>query len=221
MANATSTKARNALARSVADRENAEKEANAHAAQIASRESRALKRGNPITRRRITTLRKTTINIRGSRVQHKVSKPGALKKPTALIFRKAAATKGKKTSKGTSKTAKKDPLPSKTSRRTQRDATPESDDDEQSPNITPASLRSANKLKPVSTARKVKTETFTRESTDMSVPDSDSEDNGLQLAMANIRGRKRGHAPAPRDIHSTGARVTKRVRNEKGWFVKN
>jgi hypothetical protein len=56
---------------------------------------------------------------------------------------------------------------------------------------------------------------------DMSASDSeDEEDAGLELAMSNIRGRKRGDAPASRDLHKTGARVSKRVRNGKGWFVK-
>jgi palmitoyltransferase ZDHHC9/14/18 len=212
MANSAVTKARNALAQTEAEREKAKKEANALAAQIASRENRAMKRGNPTTssRRRagaITTTRQTTFNIRRSKVQHKVSKPSALKKPAVALRRNAAMTK-----------PKKGLPPPKTTRKTQRSATPDSRDDE-SPNITPASLRSANKIT-LLPAREVSSSS--RDSMSMT-SESDDEDRGLELAIANIRGKKRGDAPAPRDIHRTGAGVTKtsrRVRNERGWFVK-
>jgi hypothetical protein len=52
---------------------------------------------------------------------------------------------------------------------------------------------------------------------------TDDEDDARleEFAVSNIRSRKRGNAPPPRDMHKTGAKVTKqRVRNERGWYVK-
>jgi hypothetical protein len=96
MANSAMTKAKNALAQTAAEREKAEKEATALAAQIASRENRAMKRGGPMTssKRRqgkgiVTSTRQATYNIRGGKVQHKVIRAGVLKKPSALLRRKA------------------------------------------------------------------------------------------------------------------------------------
>jgi palmitoyltransferase ZDHHC9/14/18 len=221
MANSAMTKARNALAKTEAEREKAEKEATALAAQIASRENRAMKRGNPMTssRRRqgkgiITSTRQATYNIRRGKIQHKVPRAGALKKPSAILRRKAALANEKAKNV---KYVKKGVPPPKPTRKIQRGTTPEASEDE-SPNITPASLRSANKLKPIPVSTDSSVE---RDSMEMSSSDSDDEEGaGLELAMSNIRGRKRGDAPAPRDIHKTGARVSKRVRNDKGLFVK-
>ena len=219
MANSAMTKAKNARAKTEAEREKAEREATALAAQIASRENRAMKRGVPTTSKRrkgkgvVTSSRQATYNIRGGKVQHKVTRAGVLKKPTALLRRKATLAKDKATKV---KNVKKGVPPPKPTRKIQRSATPEASEDE-SPNITPASLRSANKLKPLQRSTDSSTE---RDSMDMSDSDSDDEeDAGLVLAMSNIRGRKRGDAPAPRDLHKTGARVSKRVRNERGWYV--
>lgn len=149
------TKAKNALAESTAARQKADQEAADHAAQIASRKDRALRRSTSMTfssRRSkllrkatrhsmpaLSQTRKTTVNFK-RRTPKALSKPGALKPirkstgSTSLPKRNAPVLKGKKRGLSASKTPKT-PV---------RSPTPESSDDE-SPNITPASLRSAAK----------------------------------------------------------------------------
>jgi palmitoyltransferase ZDHHC9/14/18 len=244
MANSALTKARNAQAQAEAEREKAAKEATALAAQMLSRENRAMKRGSPSasSKRRqakatITTSRqtKTTVyNVRNGKfqhkVQHKVTRAGALKKPSTLLRRKPTLAKDKTTKPKPLKTVKKGVPPPKgkpTRLSLQRAATPESESENESPNITPASLRSANRLKPLAPQPKDSSSTE-RDSMDMSptptvtsVASDEEDDADLELAVSNIRGRKRGNAPPPRDMHKTGAKVTKqRHRNERGWYVK-
>lgn len=141
--NSASAKAKNAVARSESAREQAEREADALSRQNASRENRALQRSSSGTldkRTRSANLRTakpfTVKSTRHTTVsfQRKVTKPGALKK-----VKKPAR-----------------PLPSRKALRSQRPSTPNREsstevldsEDNASPNITPASLRSASKKSP-------------------------------------------------------------------------
>ncbi|KAI4956324.1 hypothetical protein J4E91_000535 [Alternaria rosae] len=141
--NSASAKAKNAVARSESAREQAEREADALSRQNASRENRALQRSNSGTldkRTRSANLRTakpfTVKSTRHTTVsfQRKVTRPGALKK-----VKKPARS-----------------LPSRKALRPQRPSTPNREtstevldsEDNASPNITPASLRSASKKSP-------------------------------------------------------------------------
>lgn len=141
--NSASAKAKNAVARLESARERVEREADALSRQNASRENRALKRSNSGTldkRTRSTNLRTakpfTVKSTRHTTVsfQRKVTRPGALKKV-------------KKPTR---------PLSSRKALRSQRPSTPNREtstevldsEDNGSPNITPASLRSASKKSP-------------------------------------------------------------------------
>jgi palmitoyltransferase ZDHHC9/14/18 len=146
LGNSVSTKAKNALARSESARERAEREANELSRQNASRENRALKRsssGNIDKRTRSTNSRaaqpSTVIHTRRTTVtyQRKVSRPGALKKvkPSRL----QSTLKNRK--------ALRSQRPSTPTRDTDTDML-ESEEDA-SPNITPASLRSATRKSPL------------------------------------------------------------------------
>ncbi|CAN9329512.1 unnamed protein product [Alternaria alternata] len=146
LGNSVSTKAKNALARSESARERAEREANELSRQNASRENRALKRsssGNIDKRTRSTNSRavqpSTVIHTRRTTVtyQRKVSRPGALKKvkPSRL----QSTLKNRK--------ALRSQRPSTPTRDTDTDML-ESEEDA-SPNIPPASLRSATRKSPL------------------------------------------------------------------------
>ncbi|KAL1796965.1 hypothetical protein ACET3X_005505 [Alternaria dauci] len=143
---AASAKAKNAFARLESARERAEREANELSRQNASRENRALKRSNSGTtdkRTRSTNSRaakpSTIIHTRRTVVsyQRKVSRPGVLKKvkPSRL----------------------QSTLNNRKALRFQRPSTPTRDastdmmesEEDASPNITPASLRSATKKSPL------------------------------------------------------------------------
>ncbi|KAF1966959.1 SET domain-containing protein [Bimuria novae-zelandiae CBS 107.79] len=241
--NSAMTKARNALAMSEAAREKAQREAAAHAAQIASRENRAMlrhkalatsKRGRLLhkasnaARPTVRTSKKTVINLkRKVTVPKAASKPGALK-PVKNMPSKMV--RGSKLSKGALLMAR------------YRSATPEESSEDESPNITPASLRSANKkasgkknsIKPLRLSKvgKLGQRTFevsdSEEETDSDseeeeIPDSEVDgEYGSDVTSSRFKDKKRGSAPAPRGIHKTGAGVAKnprgRVRNAKGRF---
>ncbi|KAJ4358624.1 uncharacterized protein N0V89_003208 [Didymosphaeria variabile] len=227
------TKARNALAQNEAARERAMREAEAHAAQIASRESRAMQRQKALaTSKRgrllhkastaakptVRTSKKTVINLKRKVTVAKTGqKPGALK-PVKKMPGKAALL-----------------LPRR------RSATPESSSEDESPNITPASLRSANKkaaqnkkvIKPLKLGKAGKLGQRTlvpdseseldSDSEEEEVPDSDVDaEYGKTIVKSKFKGKKRGSAPAPRGIHKTGAGIAKlprgRVRNSRGMF---
>lgn len=147
-----SAKALNAFAQSEAARERAEKEAHEHSRQVASRESRALKRSTPnsssrrgrsaITRpiqsKVVKVTRHTTVSF-----QHKVSKTGALKAITK-------ASKIRSAIRGTSSSLQVTKMPTEakhigTPTRNANTDNSKSDGDDDSPNITPASLRSASR----------------------------------------------------------------------------
>jgi palmitoyltransferase ZDHHC9/14/18 len=149
------TKTKHANVHSEVARERAEREAAEHSRQIASRQTRALKRSTPATnsrRQNSKYLRNQLPTIKSTRIttvsfQRKVPKPGALK-----------AVKHHSQSRAISRPTKAAPS-GKRSQLRDRPSTPtgsshdsefESDEDN-SPNITPASLRSASKkLTPIS-----------------------------------------------------------------------
>lgn len=145
---AATIKAKNAQSQSAAAREQAEREAGEHSRQIASRENRAMKRSISelaSKRARAAKLRGTkasTVTVtRHTKVSfpHRITKAGALKsvkKPiSAALRRKAAALKPQKGLRG----ANRPSTPVQDS-----SDVPDSEDDA-SPNITPASLRSASR----------------------------------------------------------------------------
>lgn len=248
VATSAMTKARNALAQSAAERERATREAEAHAAMIASRENRAMQRRKALAtskrgrllhkastaaRPMVRTSRKTVINLkRKVTVSRTAPKPGALKPVRNLPGKAAKGSRLQKPSKAALL------LPP------HRSATPESSSEEESPNITPASLRSANKkvtpsrkaLKPLKLSEAGKFGQRTLEvpdsdselesdSEEEEVPDSDVDaEYGKAVAKTKFHGKKKGSAPAPRGIHKTGAGIAKiprgRVRNSHGRYEK-
>lgn len=241
------TKARNALAQSEAERDRATREAEAHATMKASRENRAMQRHKALaTSKRGRLLHKassaakptvrttkTVINLkRKVTVSKTATKPGALKPVKNLPGKAAKGSRLQKPSKAALLVPR------------HRSATPESSSEEESPNITPASLRSANKKatpnrKNIKPLKLTKTGKFGQRT--LEVPDSDSEmesdhegeeipdsdvdaEYGKAVAKANFHGKKKGSAPAPRSMHKTGAGVSKvirgRARNERGRYEK-
>jgi palmitoyltransferase ZDHHC9/14/18 len=141
--NSTSAKAKNAVARSESARERAEREADELSRQNASRENRALKRSNsaslgkrtrsansrtaqPFT---VKSTRHTTVSF-----QRKVTRPGALKKVKKPVRLQS------------NRKALRSQRPSTPTRETSTEMLDSEDD--ASPNITPASLRSATKKSP-------------------------------------------------------------------------
>lgn len=244
MVTSAMTKARNALAQNAAARERAERDAAAHAAQIASRESRAMQRHRALATskrgrllHKASTAAKPTVRTKKTviNLKRKVTVPKAAAKPGAL---KPVKNMPSKTAKGP-RLQKPSKTTSLLSRR--RSATPESSSEGESPNITPASLRSANKkptqngkaIKPLRLSKSSKLGQRTFEVRDSESGESDSEEEeipdsevdgeyGKAVATSNFKGRKRGSAPAPRGIHKTGAGVAKvprgRVRNARGRY---
>jgi palmitoyltransferase ZDHHC9/14/18 len=148
MATAAITKTKNALAERKAAEERAEKEAAEKAAQQASRKDRALSRQTSMT-----------VSTRRSKVVHKVSSRRTVpvikstRKTNTVIKRGSATAPVSRATKPTGKLSGataffKRSLPSKGSfkkraRSPSPEAEPESDDN--TPNITPSSLRSAAK----------------------------------------------------------------------------
>jgi len=144
-------KARNALLRSESARERAEREANELSRQNASRENRALKRStsaNTVKHARSTNLRAAQPTIirhtRHTKVsfQHRLSKPGALKvvKKTSGTTSATRRTNAKLSNKKGFRSLQRPSTP-------MRETNTEISDSEEgtSPNITPASLRSASR----------------------------------------------------------------------------
>jgi palmitoyltransferase ZDHHC9/14/18 len=130
-------------------RARAEQEAAEHSRQIASRQTRALKRSTPASNSRRTQsklLRNNLPTIKSTRIttvsfKRKVPKSGALKavkQPSHLhtVSRSAKTARG-----GSSKSR----LQGRPSTPTRSSSEQQSDSDDDSPNITPASLRSASK----------------------------------------------------------------------------
>jgi palmitoyltransferase ZDHHC9/14/18 len=242
------TKARNALAQNEAARERAAREAEAHAAMIASREVRAMQRQRALaTSKRgrllhkastaakptVRTSKKTVINLkRKVTASTTAPKRGALKPVRSLPGTAAKGSRLQKPSKATLLVPR------------HRSVTPESSSEDESPNITPASLRSANKkatqsqktIKPLKLSKASKLGQRTLEvpdsqselesdSEEEEVPDSDIDaEYGKAVAKTKFQGKKKGSAPAPRGIHKTGAGIAKiprgRVRNSRGRYEK-
>ena len=149
--NAATTKAQNAFAQSEAAREQAEREADEHSRQIASRENRAIKRSVSEDASR-----------RGRCAKSRTTKPTAVKitRHTTVSFKHRVPKKGAltavKTSSSFHATSRSTPSAIRAKKRFQgakRPSTPvqnrraeeSSSDEDCSPNITPASLRSASK----------------------------------------------------------------------------
>jgi palmitoyltransferase ZDHHC9/14/18 len=132
-------KVKNADVQSEVARERAEREAAEHSRQITSRQNRALKRSTPTANARRTHLRKGLPSIRSTRITtvsfpRKMPKVGALKSV-------------KQSSRGASRQVKSVFGGSGRSHSSERPSTPTQSDsgENDSPNITPASLRSASR----------------------------------------------------------------------------
>jgi palmitoyltransferase ZDHHC9/14/18 len=162
-------------------------------------------------------------------------KPGALKPVRNLLGKAAKGSRLQKPSKAALLVPR------------HRSVTPVSSSEDESPNITPASLRSANKkatqsqkaIKPLKPLKLSKTSRLGQRT--LEVPDSESElesdseeeevpdsdidaEYGKAVAKSKFQGKKKGSASAPRGIHKTGAGVAKisrgRVRNSRGRYEK-
>lgn len=209
--NTATTKVKNSHASSRAAREQAEADAAEHSRQIASREDRALKRSTSTKgskRLRSTVVRRTVQGtLKSSRtttvsLQRKVVKPGALKAVKKSARTQVATRRGNPVPTG-----KRGLAPSK------RPSTPESEsdleddnsDDEASPNITPASLRSASK--------DGKQRLFNFDSDSQATPPrSTGSRAGFRRAAAAVdktRSARQKLVSTPRSLHSTGAGVSK------------
>lgn len=144
-------KARNALIRSESARERAEREANELSRQNASRENRALKRStsaNVVKHGRSTnsrTAQSTTVrHTRHTKVsfQHKISRPGTLK----MVKKSTGAISGQRRTNlalGNNRGIRSLQRPTTPMQETKTKVSDSEED--MSPNITPASLRSASR----------------------------------------------------------------------------
>jgi palmitoyltransferase ZDHHC9/14/18 len=145
--NLGTAKTKNASAESEVARERAEREAAEHSRQIASRENRALKRSIPATtsgRARAKLLRNKLTSVKSTRIttvsfQRKVPKPGALRAVKHTLHSRAVP----RSVKAVRKQTPSQPRPSTPTRSVYEE--PSDLEDDNSPNITPASLRSASK----------------------------------------------------------------------------
>ncbi|UPX13975.1 uncharacterized protein EKO05_0004468 [Ascochyta rabiei] len=212
---------------SKAARERAEVDAAEHSRQIASREDRALKRSSTLTisrRSRPTVLRHTTKgSLKSTRhttvsLQRKVVRPGALKavsKPSrmqAALRRTNAAVTGRK---GLAP-SRRPSTPISGS-----DAEDYDSDDDTSPNITPASLRSASKggKKPA----------FNSASDSQATPprrNAKQREATHATAIDTSKSTRRKITSTSRSMHDTGAGVKKpfypaqrRPRTMRGRFL--
>lgn len=149
--NSADAKVKNAMAQTQAAREKARAEAAAHAAQLASRKDRAANRS------KVLSLTKRGAALRASRVALPTVKKTTSRHATFNIRKVSKTTADKRVVAAPAKGAKKGLRPNNPAAppSPQRDATPgaeeetasESGSDDDSPNITPASLRSANRKK--------------------------------------------------------------------------
>lgn len=147
--NSATTKVKNSDAVTKAARDRAEVDAAEHSRQIASREDRAMKRSSALTiskRSRPTVLRHTAKGVKSTRhttvsLQRKVVRPGALKAVNKSSRMQAAL---RRTSAAANSKRGLAPLKRPSTPSSSSDAA-ESSDEDTSPNITPASLRSASK----------------------------------------------------------------------------
>lgn len=159
-------KALNAQAEAAAEREKAEKEAAKAAAQKASRQNRALSRSTSMTMssRRSKLLRNASrhsmpalISTRRTTVDFKrrmpktlgtpkaLAKPGALKPVQKSTGNSSSLTRNPGVAMGKRRASLPNPKVSKIPKTPVRDSSSESESEDESPNITPASLRSASR----------------------------------------------------------------------------
>ncbi|KAH9868240.1 hypothetical protein J1614_007312 [Plenodomus biglobosus] len=148
--NTTSTvtsKAKNASIRSEAARERAEKDASEHSRQVASRESRALMRSaseSAVHHARSAKLPKIKTSIVRSKVSFLRRAPKAgISKSVQKLSTQHSSSLGRVSSLNTRNGRRAPQRPSTPTRTT--DVNSSTSGDEASPNITPASLRSASK----------------------------------------------------------------------------
>jgi palmitoyltransferase ZDHHC9/14/18 len=206
---APSTKAKNRNAQSRAAQERAEDEAAKHSQQIASREDRAMKRSavSVSKRSRATALRQTKLpSVKSTRLttvsfQRKSTKPGALK-PVGKSSRVQAAI-GRTVATGTTK-RKGIPPTKRPSTPTSSSGAAESDSDHDSPNITPAALRSASRkmLSHPQSDSKPAAKIASRF-------DMDQDQMSPVTAAGTSRLNRKNPVSAPRGMHATGAGVKK------------
>ncbi|CAI6337708.1 unnamed protein product [Periconia digitata] len=254
--NSATTKVMNALAQTTAARAKAEQEAVTHAAQLASRQNRAANRSKVLNQsKRSAGLRKTTI-LQGTTTStvtkssrhatfsiRKVSKPSTLNPGKRVVGSSTQRIVSNVLKKGAKKGLPPNNNSAKSAQTQERDETPNQDEEEEditsgsdseSPNITPASLRSAHRkpqqqrllkqsklpfqpLNLASSASKTKKDI-------MEIPDSEPEDEIVEpeesdeqagnqdlakIAASKLKGKKKANAPASRSLHKTGAAVTK------------
>ncbi|KAF1841430.1 uncharacterized protein K460DRAFT_293184 [Cucurbitaria berberidis CBS 394.84] len=204
-------KAKKAHAETQAARERAEREATEHSRQITSRENRAMKRSTSGTgsRRSRAAFMRTNMSSSVKFTRHttvsfkrKVPKSSALKavkKPTSVHSTRPRTTPAHNSQKGR-RTLKRPSTPIESSGAEESDS-----EEDTSPNITPASLRSAsaklNQLSPVNQGRMGR-KTSSRAGSEQV----------RAVRTFTIRGAKlqqRNFSSAPRTIHKTGAGVKK------------
>lgn len=210
-----------------AAREQAEINAAEHSRQIASREDRALKRSSALTvskKLRPTALRRTVNgSLKSTRtttvnLQRKVAKPGALKAVSQATRLNATSRRN-----NSAVTGRKGLLPSRrpSTPSSASDAESDGSDEDASPNITPASLRSASK-----DGRK-RGLNFDSDS-QASPPQSSLQRNGMTRAtVANgLRSTRKKLIAPSRGLHDTGSAIKKpyhpaqsRPRTMRGRFL--
>jgi palmitoyltransferase ZDHHC9/14/18 len=147
--NSATAKVKNVGGQSEVARGRAEKEAAEHSRQIASRQNRALKRSIPATsskRVQSKLLRNNLPSIKSTRIttvsfQRKVPKAGALRAVRQPAHLRAVPRSAKAAPSG----SKKSRLQGRPSTPTRSSCDQQSESEDDSPNITPASLRSASK----------------------------------------------------------------------------
>lgn len=209
--NSATTKVTNAAAQSEAARERAEREASEHSRQIASREKRALKRSSSaigprnarsanLRTKQISTVkltRHTTVSFK-----HRLPKTGmlkAVKKSSNLHF----ATRRNASELNTRQDSRHPNRPSTPSREI---GSQNSDSEEDmSPNITPASLRSASgkasRISPASQERIAKRS--------LSKPEPKHFRSTQSHTISKAKLQQRVHSSAPKSLRQTGAGVRK------------
>lgn len=232
VAGSTLTKAQNAMAQASAARERAEKDAADHAAQIASRENRAIRRSSSMTlsSRRSRTVRNAARHslpvLRASRkttvsIKHRIPKAIMRTKPRVLdsVNKAPRIAEVVKRNTQSSKARKRILAPHTKTPRTPKPARLSSDSESSSPNITPASLRSAARAastkKLTQTKLPFKSLNFGPNSNgpnaDREIPDSDEEFVAEEDAMTTSQKRGRGRPKGSGSTSKSRSGVKKNV----------
>lgn len=241
MANVAETKKQNALAEDNAAREKAEKKAVEEAAQQASRENRAMRRSStmsisashskslPKSSRHslpaATTSHKTTVDVKHG------APPGTLK-PVSKFNRISTILRGKppvpKAIKRQLPSGAKDPAPAEPS--LSRSPSLESDN---SPNITPASLRSASRktqltqttlpFKPLQLATPsnlASSSSKPRISAEMEFPDSEDEEEAIEHSERSEEPVSEPAAKRPKNSNAGSVRANDNAKKALGKGVR-